>query len=149
MPIDPKLAQSIDQVLKYLPDVIFDIQSRKDYAKNPAFAADISRLNDFKQQLMIVKDGPMPSSSTLAGIQGAVTNTILPMIESLISANLVMANMGQLNTNRTIEPKDAIDQNVKLASLQNALQGMLPYLPKAERKRIPPRVVGGKLLFKH
>ena len=41
------------------------------------------------------------------------------------------------------------EDGLLVASLQNALQGMLPYLPKAERKLISSRVVGGKLLFKH
>lgn len=124
MPINPKLTLSINQALESLPIVISDIEQRKDYAKTPEFATDISLLNGFKQQLMLVKDAASPSSTELAALRNTTVNTILPMVEKLISANVDISKMGQLNLNRTIEPKDALSQNVKLGTLQQACQSL-------------------------
>lgn len=131
MPIDPKLTQSINQVLERLPVVVSDIEQRKDYAKNTEFAADVSRLNAFKQQLLIVKDAPSLSPALLTELQSTAKNAIQPLVESLISANVVIAKMGQLNTHRTIEPKDAMDHNVNLTLLQDAIQSLMVCLTPA------------------
>lgn len=131
MPIDPKLTQSINQVLERLPVVVSDIEQRKDYAKNTEFAADVSRLNAFKQQLLIVKDTPSPSPTLLSELQSTAKNTIQPLIESLISANAIIAKMGQLNIHRTIEPKDAIDHNANMTLLQDAIQTLIVCLTPA------------------
>jgi len=124
MPIDQKLALSINQVLECLPIIISDIEQRRDYAKQPKLVADVGCLNEFKRQMMLVNDAASPSSAELAALRNTTVNTILPMLENLVSANLEMSQMGPLNLNRTIEPKDALAQNVKLLVLQQTCQSL-------------------------
>lgn len=143
MPSNPKLDQSIKQVLECLPVVIGNIQERPDYNKNPAFATDVSLLNGFKQDLLIASVALSLSASTMTELQSTATNTILPLVAKQIAANVAITKMGQLNTNRTITPSMATAHNIDLASLQDAVQLLVAYLSEA---LAPTPPVKGRLL---
>ncbi|MCF7965748.1 MAG: hypothetical protein K9L79_09450 [Methylobacter tundripaludum] len=140
---NPKLDQSIKQVLESLPVVVSDIQERPDYNQNPAFADDIKHLNNFKQELLIANVAPSLSTSAMAELQNTAKNTILPMIENQIAANVAITKMGQLNTNRTITPTLATKLNINLASFQDEVQLLVAYLSEA---LTPPPPEKGRLL---
>lgn len=128
--------------------VIADLQARRDYAtikfdagggKTVSGPEAVASYNLLNQALITAgtNDTAVPTDTL---------DTALVLTAVIINANTLIQKMGQLNTNRTIEPDTAKADNVTLASLNAALMtlkasgntGDTPTKPTIPDPTVPP-----------
>lgn len=103
--------------------VIADLQARRDYS-SVKFEATSSRTVTGPEA--VASYDALNQALITAGTKGTAVptdtlDTALALTAVIINANTLIQKMGQLNTNRTIEPGTAKADNVTLASLNAAL----------------------------
>lgn len=133
MPITESTRSAIDATLASLGPAIASLQDRKDYARKEApfdVPGAVAFFQAFQQSLQIcaAKDD-QGGAVTLAE---QTRKTVLPKIGDIVSSNIVLSNMGQLNPKRTIEPETALAQNVLFDKLQ---QSAMAFVASAQAKQ--------------
>ncbi|MGZ8158483.1 MAG: hypothetical protein ACXWT1_11300 [Methylobacter sp.] len=132
MPITETALKAIDDTLKALDPAISSLRNRKDFnvKEAPFNVSDmVVFFQGFQQGLLKCK-----AKDEQAGVEILAADTeksVLPKINEVMLSNTTLSNMQPLNTKRTIEPKQALEQNVifeKLlqASMQLVASGHAP-----------------------
>ncbi|WP_417460467.1 hypothetical protein [Kordiimonas sp.] len=150
MPLNSQFNAAITLVLKNLNPVIQSLKARKDYS-NPRAPFDVQEktrdLSAYKQLLMTTQaSGSQEDADALLAM---TKEPIQPDISLMISSNITLSRMGQLNTDRTIEPVTATGQNKLLGSLEDSIMKMVAAsqyspqpAPPPDPPPPPPPVVG-------
>ncbi|WP_417456407.1 hypothetical protein [Kordiimonas sp.] len=138
MALDATLAASVSAVLNDLPPVIDHIQQRKDYAKSTAAQKTVTTYNAYSLALKTLQSSQNPSATDYQALDDTTKEVVLPQTADLISANIAMANMGQLNTSRTIEPTYATEENKLLTKLLDDCQTLSSLLAAEYAGSNPP-----------
>jgi len=128
MPTDNDLSKALVNARTGLTSVINDISTRPDYNKRPELKTTSDTLTKFQQDLLIAEAQPELSVSNKAALKAEASNEVTPAITALIDSNIVMTNMGPLNTSRTITPTMAQEHNVKLEAELAAVQQLIAKL---------------------
>lgn len=128
MPTDPLLLKALKNARSSNETVIDDIQARKDYSKTPNLQAAVGRLNIFNQNLSNAEAEGTLSDSTKKDLKVETGEVNSDILAGLINKNLAMINMGQLNTNRTIEPSVAKANNANMVVEQGFLTTLISLL---------------------
>lgn len=121
MPITETALKAIDDTLKALDPAISSLRNRKDFnmKEAPFNVSDmIVFFQGFQQGLMKYK-----TKGEQAGVEIIAADTeksVLPKINEVMLSNTALSNMQPLNTKRTIEPKQALEQNVIFEELLKA-----------------------------
>ncbi|HEX8989189.1 MAG TPA: hypothetical protein VF816_14620 [Rhodocyclaceae bacterium] len=133
MPINPQACKAIDDTLAALGPAVASLQDRKDYARKDApfnVPDAVSFFQGYQQALQVCRaKDDQGGAATLAEQTG---KTVIPKIQDIVSSNLTLSKMGQLNTQRTIEPETALAQNVLLGKL---LQASMAFVASAQAKQ--------------
>lgn len=132
MATDATLSAALKKAREGLPTIVSNIQSRPDYAKRPELAETITLLNNYNLNLLTAEARPILSETEKESLIEESSQTVQPALASLINANLVMSKMGQLNTNRTISPTMALNNNKAMESEQAAIDNLIAQL------KVPP-----------
>ncbi len=128
MPNSEALLKTTRDVSAALTPAIESLQARNDYSKKQTqygsivqFKDVVAILNGLHRNLLSYQ---MSSSPSAADLKSAVdqANTIEVLLTGIMEGNLAMSKMQPLNTNRTIEPKEALAQNKVLKTLYDVIQ---------------------------
>lgn len=121
MPITQSALKAIDDTLDTLQPAIDSLASRKDFdrAEAPFKVRDTwSFLQGFQAELVICRS--RQEQSLLEALAEKSRTEVIPKIEDVQSSNLQISKMGQLSTKRTIEPEQALAENVIFGKLRDA-----------------------------
>lgn len=136
MPITEAARKAIDAVLKSLEPAVGSLRGRKDFGKKNApfdVPAMVVLLSKFQQDLMSCRISD--DQKRVGPLAENTATSVIPAIQAMMESNTKMALMGQLNTNRTIEPEEAKGQNLLLGKLQ---QDSMQLVASAQVEVQPP-----------
>lgn len=120
-----------------LAKVISDLQERPDYSSNSDFQGYVATFQTYNQLLLTAQAETSLTAGTSTALINGATNDVLPVIQTLIDGNIAMINMGQLNTDRTISPKLATENNANLTAAQSSLQQLVAVLSAEQSTPAP------------
>lgn len=139
MPLNSQFNGAITMVLKNLTPVIQSLMSRKDFS-NPRAPFDVQEktrdLSAYKQLLLTTQASG--SQKDVDALLAMTKEPIQPDIALMMSSNITLSRMGQLNTDRTIEPSVALGQNKLLGSLEDSIMKMVAASQYSPQPAPPP-----------
>ncbi len=139
MPLNSQFNEAIASVLKNLNPVIQSLMSRKDFS-NPRAPFDVQEktrdLTAYKQLLLTTQASQ--SQEDADALLRMTREPIQPDINLMMSSNITLSRMGQLNTDRTIEPTVALGQNKLLGSLEDSIMKMVAASQYSPQPAPPP-----------
>lgn len=138
MAIDATLAAGVSAVLDDLPPVVDHIQKRADYAKSTSAQNTVATYEAYGLALKTLQASQNPTAGDYEALDDTTKEVVLPQTADLISANIALANMGQLNTSRTIEPAYATAENKLLTKLLDDCQTLSSLLAAEYETGTPP-----------
>lgn len=103
--------------------VVTDLQARRDYSSVKFELANKKTVTAGKavNQLNGLKQAVLTSEATSSAVASTAIDAALALVSTIIHANTLIQKMGQLNTDRTIEPATAAAHNKALTALQHSL----------------------------
>ena len=125
MPQSTELSQAIHTTLAALDPVVDDLHARPDYVKDEKLRLDATSLTGFKQSLLNYLSLSSPTTDQTVALRDEASKIHTPLLTVLFHNNTALSQMGQLNTDRTIEPKLAKANNLNIKKLQDALQVLI------------------------
>ena len=117
-----ELSQAIRTTIAALDPVTDDLHARPDYVKDEKLRLDAASLSSFKQSLLNYQSVSAPSTNQTVALSNEAQKIHNPLLTGLFENYTAFSQMGQLNTSRTIPPKQAKACNVRIKKLQDALQ---------------------------
>ncbi|WP_417805868.1 hypothetical protein [Thalassospira lucentensis] len=130
-----KITGSITAVGKLTKSVIADVQARPDYSGSQTLKVLASQLRAFSQE--ILNNETAGTTETYRGLKKHASSQIVPEIHKLNDANIEMANLGQLNTKRLVQPSVLQSENAMLQQYLNALETMIALISASETANEP------------
>lgn len=121
MPITDSARRAIDETLGALEPVIPSLEARTDFNMSdaPFNVKDVVLFfRGFQQALLNCR--AKDDQTGVAPLAESTSNRVVPKINELMLSNTALSKMGQLSTKRTIEPKQALEQNAILQKLLTA-----------------------------
>lgn len=128
MSTDPQLLKAIKNARVGVDVVIKDIRARKDYSKKSDLLTATTTLSTYSQNLTNAEVQTSLSDDTKASLQSESETVTTEVLTELINNNIAMINMGQLNTNRTIEPSTAKKNNENMTKEQGFISTLISLL---------------------
>lgn len=121
MPITETALKAIDETLGALKPAIPSLEARKDFnlSEAPFNMKDmVLFFRGFQQELLNCR--AKNDQAGVAPLAEYTSNKVVPRINEVMLSNTSLSKMGQLSTKRTIEPKDALEQNAVFQKLLTA-----------------------------
>lgn len=128
MSTNPQLLKAIKSARTGADVVVKDIRARKDYSKKVALQTAVTALNTYSQNLMNAEFAPTLTDTEKASLRSEAETINTEVLAELMNDNIAMMNMGQLNTNRTIEPSTAKKNNENIAKEQGNNSSLISLL---------------------
>ncbi len=113
-----------DQLINYIAQAVQSIQSRADY-QNIQFKDTVDNTelsaSEVIEQLLQCKQNVLLSKASEQSIPKSTIEHTLKVLAMVIQSNTAMTKMGQLDTNRTITPSVAFEENKILEQLRDCM----------------------------
>ncbi|WP_200831870.1 hypothetical protein [Aquimarina sp. AU474] len=123
-----KSMDTTNRLVNHLTAATSSIEARKDYQniqfKDSTGETTLSALN-VVAQLNELKQKALQSQASKLPVPKASLQQVLETLTMVIQSNTTMSTLGQLNTNRTIEPTVALAQNKVLKTVRDDIVDLL------------------------
>ncbi|TNE63109.1 MAG: hypothetical protein EP335_10705 [Alphaproteobacteria bacterium] len=132
MALSSELRNQLTSTNAAIAPLVTDIRARADYAKSGSLPATVATLQKYSQDIQSLLAKASPDSSDLGALATETSQTVQPALAALADANIALMNMGQLSTQRTIEPATAKAENILVNTLSDAAGKLLALLADAD-----------------
>ena len=128
MSTDTQLQKAIKNARTGVDVVIKDIRARKDYSKKVDLQSAVTALSTYSQNLLNAESAVTLIDSAKDSLRTESKTVTSEILTDLVNSNIAMINMGQLNTNRTIEPTTAKKNNENIIKEQGYIGTLISLL---------------------